>query len=107
MHGQANTLTQWHKYDKNLRLLRYSLRRSLNVLICTSRFAPHSRLVCEKFLNTLMSSEKHLEVSGFEGYELLDSGEHMKLERFGDVILSRPDTQAIWKKSKPELWKNS
>jgi len=32
-------------------------------------------------------------------YELLDSGDGEKLERFGDVVLSRPDTQAIWAKS--------
>lgn len=34
-----------------------------------------------------------------EGYELLDSGEGEKLERFGSVIMSRPDPQALWKKS--------
>ncbi len=32
-------------------------------------------------------------------YELLDSGGGEKLERYGDYILARPDTQAIWKKS--------
>lgn len=37
-------------------------------------------------------------------YELLDSGEHMKLERFGEIVLARPETQAIWEKQKPELW---
>ena len=31
-------------------------------------------------------------------YELLDSGEEEKLERYGDVLLSRPDPQALWKK---------
>jgi len=31
-------------------------------------------------------------------YELIDSGEGEKLERFGDVVLSRPDPQALWKK---------
>ncbi len=31
-------------------------------------------------------------------YELLDSGEGEKLERFGKVVLSRPDPQALWKK---------
>lgn len=52
-------------------------------------------------------SERHLETAGFEGYELLDSGEHMKLERFGPYLLSRPDTQAIWKKRMPELWEKA
>lgn len=33
-----------------------------------------------------------------EDYELLDSGKEEKLERFGDVVLSRPDPQALWEK---------
>lgn len=32
------------------------------------------------------------------GYELLDSGLEEKLERFGDIVLARPDPQALWKK---------
>ncbi len=41
-------------------------------------------------------------------YELLDSGEGEKLERFGKVVLSRPDPQALWRKSlSPEQWKNA
>ncbi len=32
-------------------------------------------------------------------YELLDSGEGKKLERYGKYILSRPDPEALWKKS--------
>lgn len=40
-------------------------------------------------------------------YELLDSGDGEKLERYGDVVLSRPDPQALWPKSLPETdWKN-
>ena len=31
-------------------------------------------------------------------YELLDSGGEEKLERYGDVLLSRPDPQALWPK---------
>ncbi len=31
-------------------------------------------------------------------YELLDSGEGQKLERYGEYVLSRPDTQAIWQR---------
>lgn len=31
-----------------------------------------------------------------KGYELLDSGYGRKLERFGDVVLERPCSQAIW-----------
>ena len=38
-------------------------------------------------------------------YELLDSGEGEKLERYGQFILSRPDPQALWrKKLGPEKW---
>jgi len=33
-----------------------------------------------------------------EGYELLDSGREEKLERFGEVVLIRPDPQALWEK---------
>jgi len=35
-------------------------------------------------------------------YELLDSGGEEKLERFGQVTLSRPDPQALWEKHLPE-----
>ena len=35
-------------------------------------------------------------------YELLDSGDEQKLERFGNIILSRPDPQALWLKSLSE-----
>ncbi|MCC5849303.1 MAG: class I SAM-dependent methyltransferase [Verrucomicrobia bacterium] len=37
-----------------------------------------------------------------DGYELLDSGEGRKLERFGDRILERPASQAVWKPDQPE-----
>lgn len=37
-------------------------------------------------------------------YELLDSGEGEKLERFGEVILARPDPEVLWEKKNPSLW---
>lgn len=37
-------------------------------------------------------------------YELIDSGGEEKLERFGDMVLARPDPQALWPKQKPEEW---
>ena len=41
----------------------------------------------------------------FAGHELIDSGEGEKLERFGDVVLRRPDPQAIWpKRLAPKAW---
>lgn len=36
-----------------------------------------------------------------DGYELLDSGDGRKLERFGDYILARPCSQALWRPSLP------
>jgi len=39
---------------------------------------------------------------GWSDFELLDSGVRMKLERWGDYVISRPDPRAIWKKSFPE-----
>jgi 23S rRNA (cytosine1962-C5)-methyltransferase len=42
-----------------------------------------------------------------QDYELIDSGEGEKLERYGDIILSRPDPQALWRKSAPQAWKKS
>ncbi len=35
-------------------------------------------------------------------YELIDSGDNEKLERYGTYILRRPDPEALWKKSLPE-----
>lgn len=43
----------------------------------------------------------------WQEYELLDTGDGMKLERWGDVVLSRPDPQVIWPKRAPELWKTA
>lgn len=34
---------------------------------------------------------------GFEDYRLLDSGHGRKLERFGAVVVDRPEPQAMWK----------
>ncbi len=43
-----------------------------------------------------------------EDYELLDSGEGEKLERYGKMILSRPDPQAIWpKKLGKDVWQEA
>lgn len=38
----------------------------------------------------------------WKDYELIDCGDFEKLERFGDVILIRPEPQAVWKKLMPE-----
>ena len=41
---------------------------------------------------------------GWKDYEVLDTGDGEKLERWGSVILSRPDPQAIWPKQSPSEW---
>ena len=42
------------------------------------------------------------------GYELLDSGAFQKLERFGQVTLSRPCAQAVWKQTlAPQDWQRA
>lgn len=42
------------------------------------------------------------------GYELLDSGDGEKLERYGSVVVSRPDPQALWSKLLPAAeWKKA
>lgn len=54
-----------------------------------------------------MEHDEHLVTAGWNDYELLDSGENMKLERFGSVVVARPETQALWAKKRPELWKDA
>jgi 23S rRNA (cytosine1962-C5)-methyltransferase len=48
-----------------------------------------------------------LATSGWVDYELIDSGNNKKLERFGAFVLIRPETQAIWKPLHPELWEQA
>ena len=40
-------------------------------------------------------------------YELIDSGDNKKLERYGKYIVIRPETQAIWKPRRPAEWKEA
>jgi len=54
-----------------------------------------------------MKYDQHLTTGPWSDYELLDSGDNMKLERFGEIIVARPETQALWKKQKPELWNSA
>jgi 23S rRNA (cytosine1962-C5)-methyltransferase len=42
--------------------------------------------------NQILSLSPH----NFSNYSLIDSGEKMKLERFGDMITIRPEPQAVW-----------
>ncbi len=43
----------------------------------------------------------------WKDYELIDSGNGRKLERFGEHILIRPETQALWKPRESALWKKA
>ena len=49
-----------------------------------------------------------MEISrAWKDYEILDMSDGEKLERWGNIILIRPDPQIIWKeKTYPEKWKN-
>ncbi len=47
-------------------------------------------------------------VSGFDDYELIDTSCGEKLERWGDIILIRPDPQIIWNTERTNpLWNNA
>lgn len=39
-----------------------------------------------------------------DDYELIDSGDGRKYERFGNVSLVRPCSQALWRPSSPSVW---
>lgn len=46
-------------------------------------------------------------LQNWEDYELLDSGDGEKLERFGKHILIRPEPKAIWQKSLTKEWEQA
>ncbi len=49
-----------------------------------------------------------LEASNWHDYELLDSGDGLKLERFGKYIFARPESQAMWSRALPSSeWNNA
>ena len=46
--------------------------------------------------------------AGWKDYEIIDSGDGYKLERFGNFILSRPEPKALWSKSLSDAeWKKA
>ena len=45
--------------------------------------------------------------TGWKEHEVLDTGDGEKLERWGDVILRRPDPQTIWPKADPQMWEKA
>ena len=49
-----------------------------------------------------------LATSGFADYRLLDSGSARKLERFGKIVVDRPEPQALWAPRLPtERWRSA
>ena len=49
-----------------------------------------------------------LKVTKQKDYELIDSGNGEKLERYGQYVLCRPDPKSLWKKNKEEkVWENA
>lgn len=49
-----------------------------------------------------MKHHDTLIVASEHDYELIDSGNGMKLERYGSITLARPDPQALWSKAETE-----
>jgi 23S rRNA (cytosine1962-C5)-methyltransferase len=43
-----------------------------------------------------------LEAKNWQDYELLDSGDGLKLERFGKYIFARPESQVMWSRALPQ-----
>lgn len=48
-----------------------------------------------------------MRISEWKEYECLDAGNGEKLERWGNIILRRPDPQAIWNAEYTNQWKNN
>jgi 23S rRNA (cytosine1962-C5)-methyltransferase len=48
-----------------------------------------------------------LESNNWQDYALLDSGDGLKLERFGKYVFTRLESQAMWKRSLTSEWKNA
>ncbi len=46
-------------------------------------------------------------VNDFNDYQILDMANGMKLEKWGNITLSRPDPQIIWSKESTNLWQTS
>ncbi len=48
-----------------------------------------------------------LESARWTDYALLDSGDGLKLERYGKYVFVRPESQAMWKRSLDHEWQNA
>jgi len=54
-----------------------------------------------------MIKREDVVVKGWTDYDLLDSGEGRKLEKFGSIISDRPDPQVLWKKTDSKIWSDA
>lgn len=54
-----------------------------------------------------MSAEIEVLRGSWPEYELLDSGDRLKLERFGKCVVVRGEPKAWWCPRRPELWKTA
>lgn len=51
-------------------------------------------------------TSKNLSTRPWRDYELIDSGDNKKLERYGKYIVIRPETQALWRPARAAAeWK--
>lgn len=49
-----------------------------------------------------------IRTAGPKDYALIDSGNGRKLERFGKIIIDRPEPQALWQRKRPaDVWKQA
>ena len=48
-----------------------------------------------------------LEATNWKDYALIDSGDGLKLERFGKYVFARPESQAMWKRSLDKEWEKA
>ena len=58
-------------------------------------------------IGELENSFTFLEAANWKDYALLDSGDGLKLERFGKCVFARPESQAMWKRALTSEWKNA
>lgn len=54
----------------------------------------------------ILEANMLLVAENWKDFELIDTGDSEKIERWGKYVLRRPDPQAIWEKQDSKLWKN-
>ncbi|MGD9747032.1 MAG: class I SAM-dependent methyltransferase [Verrucomicrobiales bacterium] len=55
---------------------------------------------------TLLSSPHLLVADAWQDYRLLDAGDGLRCERWGDITLVRPDPQILWPRRSPGEWRD-